>query len=139
MNRSINLYKQMILHILHRASLSLPQSVVLDVIVNLKYTDYINAQSALGELIESGLVSETTTYHRTYVALTETGEQTRKSFEDQLSSDIRREIDDFLKEHHVETMDETVLISDYKKTKDNMYMVSAAIRDGSHTLFESSI
>lgn len=139
MNESINLYKQIILHILHRASLSLPQSVVLDVIVNLKYTDYINAQSALGELIESGLVNEETTYHRTYVSATETGEQIRSSFEDKLSPDIRREVDEYLKDHHIETLDETVLVSDYRSTKDNMYIVTCAIRDGSHTLFETSI
>ena len=135
----VNLYKQIILHILHKTSLSLPQSVVLDVIIKLGYTDYIQAQSALGELVESGLVSESTTYHRTYLTLTELGDETRKAFETQLSIDIRREVDDYLKENHIETLDETSLVSDYHLANDGACIVNCSIRDGSRTIYELSL
>ena len=126
----------MIMHILHRVSLSLPQTVVLDVIMDLGYADYIRAQSALGELVEYGLVSEHNTYHRTYLTLTESGEETRRVFEKELSPDIRREIDEYLKKNHIETRDITALVSDYRKTPDGMYEATCAIRDGAHTLYQ---
>lgn len=135
----VNIYKQIILHILHRASATLTQGVVLDVITTLNYTDYIHAQSALGDLIESGLVTEKNTYHRSYITLTELGEQTRRAFEDDLSQDIRREVDEYLKKNHVETLDETSLVSDYKMTKDGMYIATCSIRDGAHVLYEMSL
>ena len=135
----VNLYKQIILHILHKTTVSLPQSVVLDIIIKLEYTDYIQAQSALGELIESGLVSETTTYHRSYLTLTKLGDETRKAFETQLSIDIRRELDEYLKKNHIETLDETSLISDYHLTKDGTCIVNCSIRDGSRTIYDLSL
>ena len=138
-DESVNIYKQIILHILHRASVSLTQGIVLDVITTLNYTDYIHAQSALGDLIESGLVTENNTYHRSYITLTETGEQTRLAFEDNLSQDIRKEVDEYLKKNHVETLDETSLVSDYKMTKDGMYTATCSIRDGAHILYEINL
>ena len=106
----INLYKQIIMHILHRVSLSLPQNVIIDAITDLGYTDYIQAQSAIGELVESGLAGEQNTYHRTYITLTESGEEARRLFENELSPDIRREIDEYLKNKHIKTLDETALL-----------------------------
>ena len=135
----MSLYKLIILHILHRASLSLTQGVVLDVITTLGYTDYIQAQSSLGELIEAEMVEEKNTYHRSYITLTETGEKTRLLFEDRISPDIRREIDEYLKENHVETLDETSLVSDYRLTKDGMYIATCSLRDGSHILYEITL
>jgi predicted transcriptional regulator len=135
----VNIYKQIILHILHRASCALTQGTVLDVITALNYTDYIHAQSALGDLIESGLVTEKNTYRHSYVTLTETGEQTRLAFEDDLSQDIRREVDEYLKKNHVETLDETSLVSDYKMTKDGMYTATCSLRDGAHVLYEINL
>ena len=135
----VNLYKQIILHILHRSSLSLAQSVILDIITALGYTDYIQAQSALGDLVESGLVAESNTYHRTYLELTDLGEETRKAFEDQLSINIRKEIDAYLKDNHIETLNETSLVSDYRLTKDGSYIVDCSIRDGSRTVYELSV
>ena len=135
----INLYKLIILHILHRASQSLTQGVVLDVITTLGYTDYIQAQSSLGELIETNMVEENNTYHRSYISLTEIGEKTRLLFEDRLSPDIRKEVDEFLKNNHVKTLDETSLVSDYRLTKDGMYIATCSLRDGSHTLYEIAL
>ncbi|MCR4605143.1 MAG: DUF4364 family protein [Eubacterium sp.] len=136
---SINLYKQIILYILHRSRVSLAQHLVIDTIVNLGYTDYINAQSALGELIVSELVVELDTYHRTYISLSESGEEALGLFIDQLSPDIRREIDDYLKNNHVETLDESVLISDYKLDADGNYTVTCSIRDRESVIFSVSI
>lgn len=138
-NDPLNLYKEILLYILRRSSLSLPQSIALDVITALGYTDYIQAQSALGELIDAGLVNETVTYHRTYLSLTKTGEETCLAFEEQLSPDIRREIDEYFRENHVESRDETALVSDYRLTKDGMYATTCAIRDGSHTVYELTL
>ncbi len=135
----LNLYKLIILYILHRASLSLTQGVVLDVITTLGYTDYIQAQSSLGELIESGMVEEKNTYHRSYITLTETGDKTRLFFENRLSPDIRREIDEYLKNNHVKTLDETTLVSDYHLTNDGMYLATCSLRDGTHVLYEITL
>ena len=138
-SEAMNLYKHIILHILHRASVPLTQGVVLDVITTLGYTDYISAQSALGDLIESGLVEEKNTYHRSYIALTETGEETHRLFEDEVSPDIRREVDEYLEKNHVKTLDETSLVSDYQSTKDGMYSATCSLRDGSHVLYEITL
>ncbi|MBR6230285.1 MAG: DUF4364 family protein [Eubacterium sp.] len=135
----VDLNKQIILHILHRASLSLPQSILLDIITDLGYADYIQAQSALGELVESELVEESATYHRTYVTLTETGEEACLLFENSLSSDIRREINEYLRTNHIETLDETALVSDYRLTGTGTYRADCKLRDGSHTLYEISL
>ena len=135
----VNVYKQIILHALHRASLPLTQGIVIDIIISLGYTDYIHAQSALGALIESGLVEEKNTPHRSYLSLTELGEEVRHEFEDQLSPNIRREIDEYLKNNHVETLSEVALVSDYRLTKDGMYTATCSLRDGPLTLYELTL
>lgn len=135
----VNVYKQIILHALHKASLPLTQGIVLDIIISLGYTDYIHAQSALGILIEGGLVEEKRTPQRSYLSLTELGETVNHEFEEDFSPNIRREIDEYLKNNHVETMSEVALVSDYRLTKDGMYTATCSLRDGSLTLYELTL
>ena len=136
---SSGLYKQIVLYILHRSKISLAQNTIIDVIVNLGYTDYINAQSAIGDLIRADLVRDLDTYHRSYISLTSSGEETLNEFIDQLSSDIRREIDEYLKENNIETINESVLISDYKLSSSGNYIATCSVREGQDILFSVSL
>ena len=136
---SANLYKQIVLYILHKSRVSLAQNIVINVVVELGYTDYINTQSAIGELVRAGLIRELNTYHRSYISLTEDGGKTISAFIEHLSPDIRREIDDYLSKNHIETIDETALISDYTRTSTGNYTATCSIRDGKNTIFSVSL
>lgn len=134
-NGSITLYKLIILYTLNKVGAPLPPNIISDFTTTHGYTNYFNLQNAFGELLESKLISEDTTYHRAYYEITDVGKQTLSAFGGPLSLDMRKEIDSYLQERKYEIIDETSFISDYHITADHTYMTSCTLREGNRTIF----
>ena len=138
-NESITIYKLIILYTLNKVNMPIPAGVISDYITAKGYTDYFTLQNAFGELLQADFIQEDTTYHLAYYTLTNNGKETLELFGNQLSLDIRSEIDSFLQEKRYEIADETSLVSDYHLTSNGSYLAICTLREGSQLLFELSL
>lgn len=129
----------MILYILSKVSSSLPEQVISDYITEHGYTNYFNIQSTLGELLQSEMIQEDRTFHRTYYMLTDTGREALEYFGGQLPGKIRWEITHYLKEKQFEIINGSALISDYKQTAEGEFLATCTIREGTESLFTLSL
>lgn len=133
-NGSITIYKLIILYTLSKVDAPLPPGIISDYITDRGYTNYFNLQNAFGELLEADLIAENSTYHLSYYTLTEAGRETLSLFGTPLSTDIRREIDEYLQEKKYQILDETSLVSDYHLASDGSYTASCIIRERNHVI-----
>lgn len=138
-SESITIYKLIILYILSKVDSPLPQGIISDYIIDHGYTNYFNVQNAFGELLQAEMIQEDTTYHLSYYTLTQTGLETLNLFGHQLSSDIQKEINDYLKTNQYEILNETALVSDYQLTSDGSYLATCSIREKNHEIFSVSL
>lgn len=136
---SITIYKLIILYILSRVNTPLPLGIISDYIIDHGYTNYFNVQNAFGELLEAELIRENTTYHLAYYELSRTGRETLNLFGHQLSYEIQQEINEYLKAHQYEILEETSLISDYRMTPDGSYLATCTLREKNQTVFSLSL
>lgn len=134
-NGSITIYKLIILYTLSKIEAPLPPGIISDYIISRGYTNYFNLQNAFGELLEADLIREERTYHLTYYALTEAGQETLALFGTPLSQEIRREIDTYLQEHKYQIVNDTSFVSDYHLTREGTYLASCVLRERDHIIF----
>ena len=89
-------YKLIILYMLQNSEGDLTNSQITDFILDRKYTNYFQLQQAVSELVEADLVEMSSQSNRTYYRLTEEGKNTLKYFSRELSSDIKKEVEEYL-------------------------------------------
>lgn len=138
-NESITIYKLIILYTLNKVNSPLPSGIISDYIIEKGYTNFFTLQNAFGELLQAELIAEDATYHLAYYTLTDTGRETLELFGSQLSYEIKKEIDDYLREKRYDIIDETSFISDYQRTVDGSYQATCTLRDGSHVLYQITL
>ena len=93
-------YKLIILYMLQNSEGDLTNSQITDFILDRKYTNYFQLQQAVSELVEADLVEMSSQSNRTYYRLTEEGKNTLKYFSRELSSDIKKEVEEYLNSLH---------------------------------------
>lgn len=132
---SITFYKLIILYTLSKVDSPLPPGIITDYITSQGYTDYFTMQNAFGELLQTDLIEEDTTYHLSYYTITEAGKETLELFGAPLSTEMRNEIDEYLTSKKYEIINETSFISDYHRTEAGTYLATCTLREGTQVLF----
>lgn len=138
-NESMNVYKLIILYMLSKVNTPLPLGFVSDYVIDHGYTNYFNVQNAFGELLNAELIQEEKTYHLSYYSPTNAGQETLSLFGQELSADIRAEIDTYLKENKYDILNKTSLVSDYHRTSAGSYLASCTLREGTHVIFHIDV
>ncbi len=131
----LTFYKLIILYMLSKVETPIPPGIIADYITGQKYTNYFTFQNAVGELLQGDLIQEDSTYHMSYYQITDAGHETLELFGSPLSSEIRQEIDDYLKSKRYDIVNEASFISDYHRTEDGTYLATCTLREGTHVLF----
>ena len=90
-------YKLIILYMLQNSEGDLTNSQITDFILDRKYTNYFQLQQAVSELVEADLVEMSSQSNRSYYRLTSEGKNTLKYFSKELSSDIKKEVEEYLR------------------------------------------
>ena len=93
-------YKLIILYMLQNSDGDLTNSQITDFILDRKYTNYFQLQQAVSELVEADLVEMSSQSNRSYYRLTSEGKNTLKYFSKELSSDIKKEVEEYLNSLH---------------------------------------
>lgn len=136
MNEAITVYKLIILYTLNRIGSPVTLDLVSNYIVEHEYTNYFNVQNAFAELLDAGLVACSRTYNISYYDITDAGQETLTLFYTNLSYEIRREIDDYLRENQYRIMDCISTASDYMRRDNGDYIALCSIKENNELLFE---
>ncbi len=127
MEEVFKLYKLIILYMLDKVDFPLTTSQISEFALNKEYMTYFRLQQTLSELAETGLVLEETTHSRTFYHLTEEGKETVHFFKNEVSPEIRKDIDSFFKQKKYELKNEVSVRSDYRRTSKGEYLVSCQV------------
>lgn len=90
-------YKLIVLYMLQHSKKDLSNSQISEFILDREYTNYFHLQQAISELVETGLLEMRTISNKSYYTLTGEGTSTLSYFEEELSPEIRTEIENYLK------------------------------------------
>ncbi len=112
---------------LDKVDFPLTTSQISEFALNKEYMTYFRLQQTLSELAETGLVLEETTHSRTFYHLTEEGKETVHFFKNEVSPEIRKDIDSFFKQKKYELKNEVSVRSDYRRTSKGEYLVSCQV------------
>ena len=119
------------------SSFTLYKLIILsDFILEKEYTNYFHLQEALSELQDTKLIEIEKVRNTSYYHMTEEGSKTRSFFENEISPEIREEIDRYMKEHSYELRKKASVVADYYKTAGDDYEVRCQARERKTTIFE---
>ena len=136
MAETFTLYKLIILYMLNKVDFPLTTSQISEFVLDKGYTSYFKLQEALSELTESELIQTETTHNRTLYHLTENGAETISYFSNKISSAIRKDIDEFLKEKQYDLNEEVAVKSDYYLNTNKEYEVRCQIVENGSSLID---
>lgn len=136
MSDPLTLYKLIVLYMLNRVSFPLTAAQISDFILTREYTNFLTLQQVIRELTDTGLVDARTVRNRTQLLLTKDGKQTLDFFSQQISTSIRQEIDEYLKENEMELRNEVSILADYYKSTSGEYEAHLKAKEGNVTLVD---
>ena len=135
-NETLMLYKLIILYILDSVDYPLTNTRLTEFIVERQYTNYFNVQQVLAELVEDGYVSSETSRNTTTYLITTSGGQALSLFLNDLRPDIRKDIDNYLKDHSYALREEASYPADYERLNTGDYMTILKILERNQPIFE---
>ncbi len=139
MQEPLTLYKLIVLYMLSRVDFPLTKAQISDFILEREYTNFLTLQQAIGELSDAGLVTAQSIRNRTHLLLTKDGSQTLSFFGNQISSSIKREINDYFKEHEITLRNEVSILSDYYKSTSGEYEAHLVAKEKGINLIDITI
>ncbi len=129
MQDPLTLYKLIVLYMLARVDFPLTKAQIGDFILEKEYTNFLTLQQAIGELIDSGLVTAQSIRNRTHLAITKEGRETLHFFKGQIHEDIRADINEFFRQNELELRNEVSILADYYKSAVGEYEAHLIARD----------
>lgn len=129
MPEPFTLYKLIILYMLQKVDFPLTNSQISEFILDRGYTTYFTLQSVLSELAQSGMIRQETIRNPSYYSLTESGEEALLYFQKRISSQIREDVDQYIKENKMKLRDEVSVMADYYKNTANEYSVHCVVKE----------
>lgn len=135
----LTLYKLIILHMLNRVNFPLTKAQISDFILEREYTNFLNLQQAVGELIDASMVKAESIRNRTHLSLTPDGIKTLSYFGGRISEAARTEIDEYLRQNELELRNEASVLSDYYKAAPGEYKAHLFAKDNGVTLVDITL
>ena len=136
---AFTLYKLIILFLLSKVDFPLTNAQILNIILDLDYTNYFNIQYSISELYDSELITNQKVGNKSYYRITELGMETLSFFNNLISQAIQDEILEHLKKNQYSLRDEVSTLSEYFKLKGNDYMVRLRVIESNEPIIDLSI
>ncbi len=136
MQEPLTLYKLMILYALSLSGTSVKKTLISNCIIDQNYTDYLTVQTAIGELTEGGFIASETVGNATFLFLTAEGRNALSLFTGNLNEEIRKDLENYLKEHRMEINNSSSVLSNYKRSLNGEYEATLTAKDRGNTLVE---
>lgn len=135
----LNLYKLIVLYMLHQVDFPLTRVQIFDYVLEKGYTNYFTLQKAIAELIDAELVLSKINRNNTQLSLSEDGETTLSYFENRIPDAIKEEIDQFFVEKELEIRNDISAKGDFFKSSGKDYTVQLSLKNGNDPLVELSL
>ena len=132
----LTLYKIIVLYMLRRSEVPLSKSQIYDFVLGNEYTTFMTLQEAFGELNDQKLIKESKLRNRTYLELTEAGQEALHFFLGQMNPEIRQQVDKYLKENRIQIRNESSILADYNRRADGQYVAHMVAREMGDTLID---
>ncbi len=136
---TLMLYKLIILYILDRVDFPLTNAQLTHFITEKEYTSYFNVQQVLSDLVEDGFISLHQTKSSSQYRITPEGKETLDFFYQNISRNIRDDIDMYLSEQKYSLREEVSNIADYYEVKKNEYIVQLQVIERDTKIIEISL
>ena len=96
---------------------TLTNSQISEFILDREYTNYFHLQQAISELVEADLISMDIRSNTSHYRITEDGRKTLSFFQQDVSSEIKKEVKEYLKSTGFKAQERIVTPADYYITK----------------------
>ena len=130
------LYKLMVLYLLRALPFPLTNTQLTDLFLEKNYTSYFHLQEVLSEMLEQGYLTSETKEHMTLYSMTPEGERTLSFFQNDISAEIRAELDAYLASHQTELRKKLETTADYNRTVEGSYIVHCEAKEGADPLID---
>lgn len=139
MKDALGIYKLIVLYMLDRVDFPLTKAQIGDFILDKEYTNFLTLQQVYGELIDSKFVTAQSFRNRTHLNLTDEGRQTLHYFESDISTKIKKEIDEYLTKNSIKLRNEVSIISEYYKSTSGEWEAHLVAKDKNINLIDMTI
>ena len=106
------LYKLIILYMLSKVDYPLTNSQISEFILEKEYTNYFHLQQSLAEMIDSNLLDKETIRNASYYRITDTGNSTLDFFVNEIPTEIKEDVNTFLREKGCQLREEVSALAD---------------------------
>lgn len=132
-------YKLIILYMLEHSEATLTNSQLSEFILEKEYTNYFHLQQAIAELVDADLLEKKQIGNSSHYRITEEGRLTLSYFEKDLSSEIKKEVVDYLKNSGFNEPEKLTAPADYFKTPQGRYSIRCQIVENCVNLLELNL
>ena len=136
---ALTLYKLMVLYMLNKVNFPLANSQISEFMLEKQYTSYFTLQEVLNDLVGNGFIQLITYRNSTQYKLTPEGFETIAFFDSKISSAIKEDIEQYLKDNKYDLKSEVGTTSDYYKSTSRDYIVHCQVKEGASNLIELNI
>ena len=138
MTEALTLYKLIVLYTLDKARMPMTNAQICDLMLDKEYTTYFRVQEVLSEMEEAHLIHPEKIRNMTQYTITAEGENTIDFFSHQISTQIREEIDGYLKDHAIELRNTVSHPADYDRNPHQEYTVNCRMLEKGQEIFAVS-
>ena len=132
-------YKLIVLYMLQNSENDLTNSQISEFILEKEYTNYFHLQQAISELVDARLLQKEKISNTSYYRITAEGRDTLSYFENDLSPEIRQEVQVYLKEIGCQVPERIITPADYYETPQGSYAVRCQLIEKGTSLLDLSI
>lgn len=133
------IYKLIVLYMLSRVTFPLTRAQITDFILGKEYTNYMTLQTVFAQLSDSNMIEEKTVRNRTQLFITEEGSDTLHFFENRISPEIKKDVDNHLREKSMSLKNEASISAEYFKSTDGEYQAHLVAREKKQVLVDITL
>lgn len=126
---ALTLYKLIVLYMIDTVNFPLTKSQIGDFLLGKEYTHFLTLQQVWAELEEAGMILTRAKGNRTHISITDEGKSTLRFFENRISDEIKNDIQNYMKEHKWDIIEEVSITSEYYKTTNNEYIAQLIAKE----------
>ena len=130
------LYKLMVMYMLKKVNFPLSNPQLWTFFQEKGYTNFFTYQATMQGLLDANLVFSDEVGSTVRYELTKEGEDALYYFKNDISPEVRSDMDAFITENQFQLRNETGITADYYKTTNFDYEVDLKVREGENILFE---
>lgn len=135
-SEALMLYKLIVLYILNRVDYPMTNPQITNLITTHGYTTYMNVQEVLTDLVDDEYITLEQTKNASLYRITPEGRETLSFFYQDISRNIRDEIDLYLTENKYSLRDEVSNVADYYQSKANEYITELKVLERDSSVIE---